>query len=111
MYLTSAKVISLSNTESIKKYGLLNYVEEIDADTKVDYKKIVSEKLKELCIVKNTISLNFIADYNMRVGIMNTINNDIMKIHGDYKILTSNHAIRGTEEDVTITIQEVIYPA
>ena len=96
----------LPNNKSIEKYGLLSYAEEVDYDKKVNYANIAEKKLNELLKVQDSISLNMIADYHMRKGVITTINNELLNLEGNYKIISSDHSIEGTKERVNVTVKK-----
>lgn len=97
---------TLSDLPNIEKYGLLSYAEEVDYDKKVNYKTVAKTKLNELLDVQDNISLNMIADYHMRKGVITTINNELLNLEGNYKIISSDHSIEGTKERVNVTVKK-----
>ena len=101
-----SKKYVLPNNKSIEKYGLLSYAEEVDDDKKVNYANIAEKKLNELLKVQDSISLNMIADYHMRKGVITTINNELLNLEGNYKIISSDHSIEGTKERVNVTVKK-----
>lgn len=100
------KLYTLTEPDSIKKYGLLNHVEEVDSDKKQDFKTIIKNKLKELNKVEQEISFNVIGDNKLRVGTATTIRNEKININGVYKITSSRHSIKGTAENVEVLVEK-----
>lgn len=94
------------DSESIKKYGLLNHIEEIDSSTKQNYKELAETKLKQLDVVKDEISFSVYGDNRMKTGVITSIENETLKIKASYKITSSKHTIEGTVETVDITVEK-----
>lgn len=103
---TGKRLYTLSNLEHIKKYGLLNHIEEVDADKKQDYKTIIKNKLAELDKISEEITFSVIGDNKLQAGTITTILNDKININGAYKITSSKHSIIGTIENVEVSVQK-----
>ena len=95
-----------SDKDSIKKYGLLNVVEEIDADTNLDFEKILTEKLNKLNKVSESLKFEVLGDYKLQTGVVTFITNNDININGTYKITSSKHCIVGTVESITVTVEK-----
>lgn len=102
----SKRLYYKNNSESIEKYGLLNVVEEIDADTNLDFEKILTEKLNKLNKVSESLEFEVLGDYKLQTGVYTIIKNDDININGTYKITSSKHRITGTVESVTVTVDK-----
>lgn len=91
--------------DSIKKYGLLNTIEEIDADTELDFDNILTMKLDSLNKVTETLKFEVLGDYKLQTGVITTIKNEDININGSYKVTSSSHNIKGSIETVTVTVE------
>lgn len=103
---TGKKLYTLTDSESVKKYGLLNHIEEVDAEKKQDYQKLIKTKLAELNKVSEEISFDVISDNNLQAGVITTIQNDKINVNGTYKITSSKHSIKGTMENVSVSVEK-----
>ena len=103
---TVSKKITLKDDESIKKYGLLQHVEEVDKDSANNYSKLAESKLAELNKLTTTLSLTMLGDYRMRKGVIMPINNVLFNIQGDFLIKSSRHSISDTKEFVTVNLEK-----
>lgn len=99
-----SKKITVKDDKSIKKYGLLQYVEEVDKDNKNNYRKIGQSKLAELNKLTTSLSMTTLGDYRMRKGVIIPINNKLFDIKGDFLIKSSRHSISDTKELVTVNL-------
>lgn len=100
------KIYTKPNFDSIKKYGLLNHIEEIDANKKQDFKKLAENKLNELNKLQSEVSFNVVGDYKLQSGTITTIQNKKISIDGAYKIKSSCHTIKGTIENVEVSVEK-----
>ena len=71
---------------------------------------ITNKKLDELNIVKTEMSFDVIADYNLKIGVVVKIDNDNLKIHGRYKVISTKHSIKETTENVHVNVIEYKKP-
>ena len=94
------------DSESIKKYGLLNHIEEIDSSTKQNYEKLAETKLEQLDVVKDEISFTVYGDNRLKTGVITHIENKTFKINTSYKITSTKHTINGTVETVDMTVEK-----
>lgn len=101
-----SKRLTVRDNESIKKYGLLQHVEEVDKDNKNKYSTIAQNKLKELNQLTTTLSLTMLGDYRMRKGVIMPINNELFDIQGNFLIKSSRHSISDTKELVTVNLEK-----
>ena len=100
------KKITVRDSQSIAKYGLLQHVEEVDKDNKNKYSTIAQNKLKELNRLTTTLSMTMLGDYRMRKGVIMPINNELFDIQGDFLIKSSRHSISDTKELVTVNLEK-----
>lgn len=99
-----------TDKKSIEKYGLLIHTEEIKDSERSKIDDIANKKLDELNIVKTEMSFNVIADYNLKIGVVVKIDNDNLKIHGRYKVISTKHSIKETTENVHVNVIEYKKP-
>ena len=100
------KKITVRDSQSIVKYGLLQHIEEVDKDNKNKYSTIAQNKLKELNKLTTTLSMTMLGDYRMRKGVIMPINNELFDIQGDFLIKSSRHSISDTKELVTVNLEK-----
>ena len=99
-------ITQLSNADSINRYGLLNYIEEVKTDKKINYSDLAHKKLQELNKVKENISLSILGDYTLQKGTITNITNNILNLDNSYRIDSTEHSIQGTTENVKINITQ-----
>jgi len=99
------KRVTVSNSTSISKYGLLQDVETVDTSKTNNLSKIASEKLKELNKLSKTISMTMLGDYRMHKGVIMPIDCDLYGIKGNFLITQSKHSITGEIEKVSVTLE------
>ena len=99
-----SKQISLSDSGSIAKYGLLQHIEQVDTDTNNDFNAVAKSKLTELNQLKTTIDITMLGDYNMHKGVIIPVVNEDMSLSGDYLIKSSRHSITGNKETVSCSL-------
>lgn len=99
------KRVTLSDANSISKYGLLQHIEEVDTDNKINFNQIAKNKLAELNKLKITVDLSMLGDYRMRKGVVMPVNNERLQIDGDFLIKSSRHSISDNKEIVTVNLE------
>ena len=99
------KRVTVSDSESINKYGLLQEVETIDTSKTNNLTKIAQDKLKSLNKLSKTISLSMLGDYRMHKGIIMPIDCEMYGIKGNFLIVNSSHSINGQSEVVSVTLE------
>jgi hypothetical protein fulcA4_04439 len=99
------KRVTVSDSESINKYGLLQEVETIDTSKTNNLTKIAQDKLKSLNKLSKTISLSMLGDYRMHKGVIMPIDCEMYGIKGNFLIVNSNHSINGQSEVVSVTLE------
>lgn len=97
--------VTISDSESIKKYGLLQEVEMVDTSKTNNLKKIATDKLKELNKLSKSISMSMLGDYKMHKGVIMPIDCEMYGIKGDFLITSSKHEIDGNTEKVTVNLE------
>lgn len=98
------KRVTVENTESIGKYGLLQEVETIDTSKTNNLEKIASDKLSTLNKLSKSISLSMFGDYRMHKGVIMPIDCELYGIKGDFLITSSHHQPDGNVENVTVNL-------
>lgn len=101
-----SKQVTLSDSESISKYGLLQHIEQVDTDKKNNFSQIAKSKLAELNQLKTTIDLTMLGDYRMHKGVVLPVTNSDYSLSGDYLIKSSKHTITSTKETVTVSLEK-----
>jgi len=105
---SAVRCCTVSADENIQKYGLLNHIEEVDADAKINYEEVANRKLQELNKIEETISLTVLGDYNVHKGVITDINKPEIGVQNASCLITSSvHNIAGTKETVTISIKKI----
>lgn len=99
------KRVTVSDSESINKYGLLQEVETIDTSKTNNLTKIAQDKLKSLNKLSKTISLSMLGDYRMHKGVIMPIDCEMYGIKGNFLIVNSSHSINGQSEVVSVTLE------
>lgn len=97
--------VTISDSSSINKYGLLQEVETIDTSKANNLSKIASDKLKSLNKLSKTINMTMLGDYRMRKGVIMPIDCDLYSVQGDFLITQSKHVIDGEVEKVSVTLE------
>ena len=97
--------VTISDSSSIDKYGLLQEVETIDTSKANNLSKIASDKLKSLNKLSKTINMTMLGDYRMRKGVIMPIDCDLYSVQGDFLITQSKHVIDGEVEKVSVTLE------
>lgn len=102
-----AKKLVVNNSNSIQKYGLLQHVEEIDKDSKNNFRTVANNKLNELNRLTTTISINeILGNHRMRKGVIIPINNDAYDFNGYFLIKSSRHVNSKTKEVVSLNLEK-----
>ncbi len=96
-----------SDIDNVNKYGLLQTVIEVDATKVPNYKEVAKNKLKELCEVKETASLDVWGNYLLHKGVCTPLKIEILNLDGVYEVQSSTHEIAGTVEKVKITLEKI----
>lgn len=99
---------SKPNNDSIEKYGLLTHIVRLDGDKKTNYKELLEKKLNELNKLNESLSLKVFADYHLRRGVIILIENDLINLHGLYKVTSTKHNLTKKTEEVEITIERYV---
>lgn len=86
-------VATKDDSENIKKYGLLHHIENIDEKDLNQATNIATNKLKELNIIKETLSLELLGSVDIKAGRVLSINNKNIDINGKFNIISSSHKI------------------
>ena len=102
---TTTKFI-IKDEESIKRYGILQDIIEVDADEKTNYRKAAEEALNEKNKVCEETSLTSLGDYNLKKGVIIPIENEIIELSGNYLVTSSRHNIHGKKEEVQFNIKK-----
>ena len=102
---TVSKLVTVSDSMSISKYGLLQHVEQVDPEKENNLTTIAKTKLAELNQLKTTIDLTMLGDYRMRKGVIMPVTNERLQLEGDYLIKSSRHSITSSTETVTVSLQ------
>ena len=97
--------VTISDSKSISKYGLLQEVETVDTSKTNNLKKIAGDKLKELNKLTRSISMSMLGDYRMRKGVIMPIDCEEYGGKGDFLITSSKHEIDGNVEKVTVNLE------
>lgn len=97
--------VTISDSKSISKYGLLQEVETVDTSKTNNLKKIAGDKLKELNKLTRSISMSMLGDYRMRKGVIMPIDCEEYGVKGDFLIKSSKHEIDGNVEKVTVNLE------
>lgn len=98
------KILTVKNSASISKYGLLQHVEQIDTDKNNNFNGIANNKLSELNKLKTTIDITMFGNKDMHKGVIMPVNNADLSLSGDYLIKSSRHVIDGTKEVVNTSL-------
>lgn len=93
--------------KSIEKYGLLQYIENIDEKDINQAMNIANNKLKELNKIKETFSFELLGDINIKAGRVLNIDNNIIGIKGKFSIISSNHLIENGIHKTNIEVERV----
>lgn len=102
-----AKRFLVKDDNSIKHYGLLQHVEEVDKDIKNSFKMIASNKLKELNKLNTAITINdMLGCYRIRKGVIIPIDNKYYDINGYFLVKSSKHKITKTKELVSVNLEK-----
>lgn len=94
------------NDNSIEKYGLLRYSEDLDKDCKKKPQTVAVETLAKLNKVAHTITLSVWGNYRLQKGIITTIEEKKLNFSKNYKVVSSKHKISAIDEEVTIEIEK-----
>ncbi|MCD8025090.1 MAG: hypothetical protein LUE64_06100 [Candidatus Gastranaerophilales bacterium] len=97
--------ITVSDSESISKYGLLQDVETLDTTKANNLSKIASNKLTELNKLSKSISMTMLGDYRMHKGVIMPIECDEFGFKGNFLITSSKHTIDGQKELVSVAVE------
>lgn len=100
-----SKRITVSNSDSISKYGLLQHVEAVDTNKTNNLSKVANNKLAELNRLKTTIDLTMLGNYEMHKGVIIPIENEELSLSGDYLIKSSRHSLNGVKELVSVSLE------
>ncbi len=92
--------------DSIKQYGLLQTIEEVDRAKGINVQKMAEKKLKTLTEESNTIKLCVLGNYKLHKNIIVPIKQDLINLDGNYKILNTVHSITGTVERVSFNLSK-----
>lgn len=95
------------DNKNISKYGLLHHIENIDDKDINQATNIATNKLKELNIIKETLSLELLGDANIRAGRVLYINNKEININGKFNIISSNHTIENSIHKTTVELEKL----
>lgn len=101
----SRKVI-IKNQNSIRQFGLLQHIEEVDKNDKNNFSQIAKNKLEELNKLNITISLSMLGDSRMRKGIILPISNKDFDIDGYFLIKSSKHSVKDNKEIVSVNLEK-----
>lgn len=99
------KRVTVSSSESIQKYGLLQDVETVDTSKTNNLKQLAENKLKELNKTSKMIDVSMIGDYRMHKGVIMPINDEKFGIKGSFLIKSSRHSINGNDEIVSVSLE------
>lgn len=102
---TVSKLVTVSDSSSISKYGLLQHIEKVDPEKENNLTTIAKTKLAELNKLKTTIDLTMLGDYRMRKGVIMPIECERLQLDGDYLIKSSKHSIDSMKETVTVSLE------
>lgn len=96
-----------TSAENTEEYGILQEIIETDTETlSASCKMLAENKLKELNVITEEITLSVLGDYNMKKGIYFPIENTTLDLSGYYLIKHSSHSIQGSIEKVNINIKK-----
>lgn len=103
-----AQVIATKeDNKNIEKYGLLHHIESVDEKDINQATNIADNKLKELNIIKETLSLELLGDITIKAGRVLNINNEDIGISGKFNIISSNHSIENGVHKTSIEIERL----
>ncbi|MCD7779750.1 MAG: hypothetical protein LUH05_03665 [Candidatus Gastranaerophilales bacterium] len=99
-----------TSAENTEEYGILQEIIETDTETlSASCRMLAENKLKELNVITEEITLSVLGDYQMRKGIYFLIENTTLDLSGYYLIKSSSHSIQGSIEKVNINIKKYDY--
>lgn len=99
------KKVTVEDSESISKYGLLQEVETVDTSKTNNLQKIASDSLKQLNKLSKNMSLPMLGDFRMHKGVIMPIDNEEIGVKGMFLIKSSNHVIDGNIEKVNVSLE------
>lgn len=100
-----SKRITVSSSDSISKYGLLQHIEAVDTNKTNNLSGVAKNKLSELNKLKTTIDLTMLGNYEMHKGVIIPIENEELSLSGDYLIKSSRHSLSGVKELVSVSLE------
>ena len=56
--------------------------------------------------MKDEISFDVIGDNKLQAGTITTIKNKKIDVDGTYKVISSNHTINGTKEEISVSVKK-----
>ncbi|NGM81283.1 hypothetical protein G5B47_02525 [Paenibacillus sp. 7124] len=104
----STKIYSeSSDTDSIKKYGLLTEVVTLDSKEAAKARNIAKNTLAELNTVKEEVSLDLLGHDDIMAGRLIDVADSISGISGRYLIKSANHTEQNAIHKVSVTLEKV----
>lgn len=99
-----SRLIKVSDSESVSKYGLLQHVESVDTDKTNNLNGVANNKLRELNRLVTTIDLTMLGDSQMHKGVIMPITNEELSLSGDFLIKSSRHRVDSVKEVVQVSL-------
>lgn len=105
---TSTKVYTIAEDKaSIKKYGLLQKVEEVDEKEIAKASKIAKEVLKDLNKIEFSGSFEVLANINVRANRIITVSDPITGLKGRYYIKSASHSVTSGKHSASVEVGAV----
>lgn len=101
-------VAKAQNKDFIQKFGLLQNIESVDKKDKAKAQNIANNKLKELCKIGESISIEILGSDGLRSGRIIEINNKEYDLKGGYLIKDCKHSYINKIHKCSATIERVI---
>lgn len=101
-------VANTKDDSNIKKYGLLQEVISVDKKDLGKANNIAKNKLKELNVVEETISLELLGSDKVRAGRILNITNNEYELSGQYLVTNCSHSYNNSIHKMSIDVRKVI---
>lgn len=102
----SLKRVEAKKQDSILTYGLLTTIETVDTNKNNNLKQLAENKVNELNVVKEDITLSLLADHRVSKGKLIDFTNSDYGLSGVYLVKTATHELTATGEIVSVSIEK-----
>lgn len=98
-------IASAKDENSINKYGLLQEIESVDEKNLNKAQNTADNKLKELNVVKETVSIELLGDDTARAGRVIYLEEETSGIKGKYIINSCSHTLSGGVHTMSLELE------